>query len=59
MPAQIDISWQLTHINDYSKVNGAFGAQNVLYKNWETSVDAYTTEQYKQFKADYEKGMKK
>ena len=58
MPAQVEIAWQLTHVNDYTKVNGAFGCQNYLYKNWETSETAYTTEQYKQFKADWEKGAK-
>lgn len=53
IPCYYDISWELTHINDYSKINAAFGIQNYLYKNWETSVDAYTTEQYEQIKADY------
>ena len=42
---------QLTKINDYSKMNAMYGAQNYTYKNWETSVDAYTTEQYKEFQA--------
>ena len=53
LPAYYNISWQLTKINDYSKKNAMFGAQNNMYKNWETSVDGYTTEQYEQFKADY------
>lgn len=59
MPASIEVAWQLTHINDYTKPNGMFGCQNYMYKNLETSVDAYTTEQYEQIKADYEKGASK
>ena len=48
---EYEIQWQLTKINDYSKMNAMYGAQNYTYKNWETSVDAYTTEQYKEFQA--------
>ena len=59
MPSQIEVAWQLTHINDYTKVNGMFGCQNYMYKNLETSEDAYTTEQYEQFKTNYEKGSSK
>ena len=46
VPTLLDISWQLTHVNDYTRSNAMFGIQNYMYKNWETSVDAYTTEQY-------------
>jgi len=46
VPTLLEISWQLTHVNDYTKSNAMFGIQNYMYKNWETSVDAYTTEQY-------------
>lgn len=59
MPASIEVAWQLTRINDYTKPNGMFGCQNYMYKNLETSVDAYTTEQYEKIKADYEKGASK
>ena len=44
VPAYFDISWELTRINDYSKINAMFGIQNNKYKNWETSTDAYTAE---------------
>lgn len=47
VPIYYEISWQLTHVNDYTKSNAMYGIQNYMYKNWETSVDAYTTEQYK------------
>lgn len=46
IPMNYEISWQLTKVNDYSKSNAMYGIQNYKYKNWETSVDAYTTEEY-------------
>ena len=49
VPAYFDISWELTRINDYSKINAMFGIQNNKYKNWETSTDAYTAEDYDAF----------
>lgn len=54
IPMEYEIQWQLTKVNDYSKMNAMFGAQNYTYKNWETSVDAYTTEQYEAFQAAVE-----
>ena len=51
IPMEYEIQWQLTKINDYSKMNAMYGIQNYTYKNWKTSVDAYTTEQYKEFQA--------
>lgn len=51
IPMYQKVSWQLTHINDYSRLYALCGAQNYKYKNWETSVDAYTTEDYEAFKA--------
>lgn len=47
VPMNYEVSWQLTRVNDYTKSNAMYGIQNYLYKNWETSVDAYTTEEYK------------
>lgn len=55
IPAQLEVSWQLTHVNDYSRSNAMFGIQNYMYKNWETSVDAYTTEQTAKFAEDFNK----
>lgn len=55
VPAQYEVSWQLTHVNDYTKTNAMFGIQNYMYKNWETSVDAYTTEQYETIKEEFYK----
>lgn len=56
VPLYMDIGWELTHINDYTRSNAMYGCQNNKYKNWETSVDAYTTEQYEQFAKDFEAG---
>lgn len=56
VPCYYEITWELTHINDYSKINALFGIVNNKMVNWETSVDAYTTEQYKAFKEAYEAG---
>ena len=49
-----EIQWQLTKINDYTKMNAMYGAQNYTYKNWATSAEAYTTEQYNGFKSEAE-----
>ena len=51
IPMEYEVQWQLTKINDYSKMNAMYGTQNYTYKNWQTSVDAYTTEQYKEFQS--------
>ena len=55
IPYNLEISWQLSKINDYSCSHAIFGIQNTMYKNWETSVDAYTTEDYKKFEEEYNK----
>lgn len=55
IPVEYEVSWQLTKINDYSKMNAIYGIENYKYKNWETSVDAYTTEQYEKFAEEYNK----
>ncbi|MDO4294867.1 MAG: ABC transporter substrate-binding protein [bacterium] len=54
VPCYYDIQWQLTRVNDYTKSNAMYGIQNTKYKNWETSVDAYTTEQYDAIAAAFE-----
>ena len=51
MPYYYNVGWQLTHVNDYSKIRAMYGIQSSRYVNWETSVDAYTTEQYDAFAA--------
>lgn len=49
LPCNYNIAWQLTHVNDYTAKNALYGIQNYKYVGWETSVDAYTTEQYNEF----------
>ena len=53
LPCYYSVVWQLTNINDYSKMNGVYGALNYMYKNWETSTAGYSSEQYEQIKAEY------
>lgn len=53
LPCSYSVAWQLTNINDYSRMNAMYGAQNNMYKNWETSNIGYTTEEYDQFKAAF------
>lgn len=55
IPAYINILWQLTHVNDFSKIYAPYGMQNERFVNWETSVDGYTTEDYAAFEAAYNK----
>lgn len=56
IPIYINIPWQLTHMNDYSRVNCAYGTQNVRYVNRQTSTELYTTEQYEEFLKAYKAG---
>ena len=56
LPSNFDIGWELTHINDYTKQNAMFGIQNLKYKNWETSTDAYTAEDYAGFQDSWNAG---
>ena len=59
IPCYYNIQWQLTHINDYTRINAMFGCQNEVYRNWETSVDGYTGEQYEEFIKRFEEGKAK
>lgn len=47
-PAYYDITWSLTHANEYSKIYAMYGGCNYKAVNWETSEEAYTTVQYEQ-----------
>ena len=53
VPTYYDIGWCLSKINLYSQRNAMFGCQNNKMKNWETSVDGYTTEEMEAFKQAY------
>ena len=56
IPCNYSVSWQVTKINDYSKLHALYGAQTKAFKNWETSTAGYTTEEYEQFLAEYNAG---
>ena len=58
MPALYEVMLALTHINDYTKINAMYGICNYKYVDWQTSEDAYTTEQYEEFAAAYEAATK-
>lgn len=58
IPWNYNVKWQLTKVNDYSKMYAAYGNSDIVYKNWETSTVPYTTEDYERFKAEYEAGGK-
>jgi oligopeptide transport system substrate-binding protein len=53
IPLYRDIEWELTCVNDYSKINAPYGIQNNRYLNWETNEAGYTTEDYEAFAAAY------
>ena len=56
-PEHYDVSWCLTHANEYSKINAMYGIFNYKYVDWETSEEAYTTEQYEEFAAAFNAAM--
>ena len=53
-PTVYDITWCLTHVNEYTKINAMYGPCNYKAVNWETSEEAYTTEQYDEFAAAFD-----
>ena len=52
----IGMNWSLTKTNAYAQPYASYGVQRNMYKNWQTSQEPYTTEEYKQFQADFEAG---
>ena len=57
-PCNFDVAWTLTHANEYSKINAMYGPCNYKAVNWETSEEAYTTEQYEEFAAAFDAATK-
>ena len=53
IPTYAEVSWQLTCVNDYSKIFAPYGNQSSRYINWETNSDIYTSDDYAQFKAAF------
>lgn len=56
IPSYYTINWQLTKINEYSKMFAAYGINENVFKNWETSTTPYTTEEYQALKEAHESG---
>ncbi|MBE5796986.1 MAG: hypothetical protein E7327_06355 [Clostridiales bacterium] len=49
IPWSYSVVWELTKVNNYSKVYSAYGNQSERYVNYETSTELYTAEDYKAF----------
>ncbi|MBR5546005.1 MAG: hypothetical protein IKU70_03385 [Clostridia bacterium] len=49
IPWNYSVVWELTKVNNYSKIFTAYGVQAERYVNWETSTEPYTAEEYKAF----------
>ena len=45
IPCSYEVGWELTKINNYTKVYSMYGMQAYRYVDWETSDTPYTTEQ--------------
>lgn len=47
IPCNYEVSWELTGINNYSKVYSMYGMQAYRYVDWETDKNLYTTDAMK------------
>ena len=48
-PTYYNKTWQLTCVNDTSKIYSLYGVQSQRYVNWETNDQIYTADEYAQF----------
>ncbi len=46
IPTYFNKTWQLTCVNDYSKIYSLYGVQSQRYVNWETNDGIYTKDEY-------------
>ncbi len=53
IPCSYEVSWELTKVNNYSKVYSMYGMQSYRYVDWTTSDVPYTTEQMNDLAAAY------
>ncbi|MDO5436323.1 MAG: ABC transporter substrate-binding protein, partial [Clostridia bacterium] len=53
IPCNYEVTWELTKINNYTKVYSMYGMQAYRYVDWETSTVAYTTEEMAEKAAAY------
>ena len=52
LPVYRNVAWEITRVNDYSKIDAMYGIQANRYINWETTTNlAYTTSEYEAFAA--------
>ena len=52
IPLYYNIGWQLTNVNDYSKIYAIYGNQSERYLNYETNYNGYTSAEYEAFAAE-------
>ena len=53
IPCSYEVGWELTKVNNYSKVYSMYGMQAYRYVDWETSETPYTTAQMNELAAKY------
>lgn len=53
LPCYYNIGWELSTVNEYSKIYVPYGNQTNRYVNWETIREGVTTEQAKAFEEAY------
>ena len=53
IPCSYEVGWELTKVNNYSKVYSMYGMQAYRYVDWETSETPYTTQEMAAFAAAY------
>ena len=53
IPCSYEVAWELTKVNNYTKVYSMYGMQAYRYVDWETSTEPYTTEQMAENAAAY------
>ncbi len=53
IPCSYEVAWELTKVNNYSKVYSMYGMQSYRYVDWTTNDVPYTTEQMNDLAAAY------
>ncbi|MBR6185047.1 MAG: hypothetical protein IKQ41_02195 [Clostridia bacterium] len=53
IPCSYEVGWELTKINNYSKVYSMYGMQAYRYVDWEAQAEPYTTEEMAALAAAY------
>ena len=53
IPCSYEVGWELTKVNNYTKVYSMYGMQGYRYVDWETNDAPYTTEEMDALAAAY------